>query len=112
MKITDIALTAKVQDVVNAMALDDILPVVDPRNGFFYILDADNKEFGTIQYTRFNVDTYLPVDGYQVKYSNKHTIVEVLFNPLPRSKHPPFMDEFPGQEPDDSCISSIIPGCY
>lgn len=81
-----INLTANVQQTVNAILAEEIVPVVQPNNGKLYVLNTSQRDMGNIIYTVFDETTKWPEESWQVRYSHKHMIGNVLFDPMIKSQ--------------------------
>ena len=109
-----IALSANVQKTVNAIDEDELNPVVDPGDGFIYVLNTSNKELGNLIYTVFNAETRFPDASFQVRYGTYHIVAQALWDPMPRSRLEKIADlEIPGMPPDNTLFAGlprVLPG--
>ena len=76
-----IALTTRVYEAVNAIDTGSIDPVVDPQDGYIYVLNTMNKELGSIIYTKFGRESRFPLESWTVTYGNRHIINDIILNP-------------------------------
>lgn len=99
----------KVIDAVNGIATKKYHPVIDTGRMLAY-LDVSRMGSGTLQYTLFNRETRQPIESWEVRYGNYHTMWQALYEPLPKYKfetilHPVLPVEPPAQD-DGSIILS------
>ena len=94
-----ISLTANVQQTINAILADEVVPVVQPNNGKLYVLSIGNRELGNITYTIFDETMKWPEESWEVRYSAKHVIGNILFDPMPKSKLQFIVDEQIPEQP-------------
>lgn len=109
-----IALTTKVWLAINEIDSGDIDPIVEPGDGFIYVLNTSAKELGNIIFTVFDAKTRFPDKSYQVRFSAYHVVGQVLWDPMPRSTLEQIIDlEIPGMPPgsgDFEGLPRILPG--
>ncbi|RLD77629.1 MAG: hypothetical protein DRJ15_13160 [Bacteroidetes bacterium] len=109
-----IALTTSVSQAIIEIDNETIEPIVEPGDGFIYVLNTSNKELGNIIYTVFDAATRFPDKSYQVRFGNQHIVAQVLWDPMPRSTLEKIVDlEIPGMPPgeiDNTGLPRILPG--
>lgn len=103
---------AFVWETVNAIDTQGLNPVVEPGDGFVYVLNTSQKVFATLLYTKFDIETRFPLDSYTVKYGHQHYIHQAIFaTTMIRSKLDYIVDmDIPGELRADF-DPMIIPGC-
>lgn len=74
-----------VKDALAAIKANTVVPV-SKIGQYYYYLDDEDIELGNLVYTRFDLDRN-PIDSWQVRYANYHTIHQAVANPLPRSQY-------------------------
>jgi hypothetical protein len=108
-----ISLEARVWTVVDAIDTDpEFYNVAEPGDGFLYVFETSQQQFGTILYTMFNAETLYPEASWAVKYGHQHFMHQVLYSgTMIRDKLDYLVDtEVPGK-PYDTIDPMIIPGC-
>ena len=81
-----IALGANVQAVVNALAIDAVAPIGDFGGPYVYWFQTFNNGTGNIVYTVFDRVTTLGLNSYTVRFGSAATILQIVFEPFPRSE--------------------------
>lgn len=81
-----IALDASVQEVVNAINTNSIIPYGDYGGTTVYYFSTMNNGLGNLVYTVFDKNTTLGLASFMVRYGAAATIRQVLFQPFPRSQ--------------------------
>lgn len=81
-----IALGANVQAVVNALSVDAVAPIGDFGGPNVYWFQSFNNGTGNIVYTVFDRVTTLGLASYTVRYGSATTILQIVFEPFPRSE--------------------------
>jgi len=109
-----IALSTNVGQAIIEIDAKTVEPIVEPGDGFIYVLNTINKELGNIIYTVFDATTRFPDKSYQVRFGNQHIVAQVLWDPMPRSALDTIIDlEIPGMPPgsgDFEGLPRVLPG--
>jgi len=108
-----IALTSRVNETINAIDSGAVVPVVDPHDGYIYVLNTSNKELGYIIYTKFDRPSKFPLESWTVRYSAKHIVNDVILNTAMIKSQLDYIQDFeiPG-EIREEFDPMIIPSCY
>lgn len=85
-KFNTIALDANVQDVVNAINMNCVIPYGDYGGSTVYYFTTMCNGLGNLTYTIFDKETSLGLSSFMVRYGVAATIRQILFEPFPRSQ--------------------------
>lgn len=80
-----VALQALVAPVVNAINLNQIIPLGDYGGDSVYVFDTMKNGLGSIIYTQFDKHTNIGLASWMVRYGAATTIYQVLFGQMPKS---------------------------
>lgn len=81
-----IALDSNVQQVVNAINTNSVIPYGDYGGSNVYYFQTFDNGLGNLVYTIFDKTTTLGLSSFMVRYGAAATIRQVLFQPFPRSQ--------------------------
>ena len=81
-----VSLIANVQAVVNAINTNTVIPYGDYGGANVYWFQTMNNGLGNIIYTIFDKDTTLGLASYMARYGAATKIVQILYEPFPRSE--------------------------
>ena len=81
-----VSLDAKVQDVVNAINANTIVPYGDFGGPNVYYFQTFDNGLGNLAYTIFDRHTNLGLASFMVRYGAAATIRQVIMQPFPRSQ--------------------------
>lgn len=98
-----ISLSTKIQTFINELVLGETTDTVaEPGDGFAYVFDISQREFGTLLYTKFDETTRFPLHSYSVKYGHQHIIHQAIYSPMIRKELSYILtDEIPGEVRED-----------
>ena len=107
-----IALSSKVWDVVRAIDNDEVYAVCDPNDGKLYVFNTRQVYLGYIIYTIFDAETRFPEESFTVRFGSKHTIHDVIYNPVMIKKRlDKIMDTKLPYYKQPKFNPKVIPGC-
>ena len=81
-----VALQANVQQVINAINTNSVIPYGDYGGSSVYYFQTSENDLGNIIYTVFDRVTQLGLASFMVRFSAASTMQQVIFGQMPRSQ--------------------------
>ena len=107
-----IGIKTNIVKAINAIENKEVDPIVE-YGDYVYYIDTRDRELGAVILTKFAKEGMTPIETMSVTYGNQHTVIQILFNPLPRKISPPEHTSLPDFLSNEPMVDpTIILGFY